>query len=188
MEAGVAIAALLSVVVLAGMVAAPLLPTATLSPLPTPEPPTPAPSDASIPVPIGLYLAREPLSFGPCVALELTIESYAVGDAGHATVHHWERGMTGCDTRSTEVRTTEADVRAVPSEDGGIGGYSLEFPLPLPGGGPAITTEVAILMPDTENAPILQALELSADANGGMVLDLVGEVAPSLVPIPSPAG
>ena len=188
MEAGVAIAALLSVVVLAGMMAAPLIPAPTLSPLPTAPPPTPVPSHASIPVPIGLYLAREPLSFGPCVALELTIESYAVGDTGHATVHHWERGMTGCDTRSTDVRTVEADVRAVPSDDGGIGGYSLEFPLPLPGGGTAIGTEIVVLMPDVANAPLLQALELSADANGGMVLDLVGEVAPPLVPIPSPAG
>lgn len=188
MEAGVAVAALLSVLVLAGMMAAPLIPTPTLSPLPTAEPPTPAPSNASIPVPMGLYVARDPLTFGPCIALELTIESYAVGDAGHATVHHWERGMTGCDTRSTDVRTTEADVRAVPSDDGGIGGYSLEFSVPLPGGGPAITTEVAVLMPDTENAPVLQALEVSADANGGMVLDLVGEIAPSLDPIPTPAG
>jgi hypothetical protein len=186
-EAGVAIAALLSVVVLAGMMAAPLMPVPTLSPLPTPAPPTPAPSDASIPVPIGLYVAREPISFGPCVAFELTIESYAVGDAGHATVHHWERGMTGCDTRSTDVRTTEADVRAVPSDDGGIAGYSLQFALPLPGGGVAINNEVVILMPDGANAPLLQALEVSADANGGMVLDLAAEVAPSLVPIPSPA-
>ena len=186
-EAGVAIAALASVVVLAGMMAAPLMPTATLSPLPTPQPPTPAPSDGSIPVPIGLYVAREPLSFGPCVAFELTIESYAVGDAGHATVHHWERGMTGCDARSTDVRTTEADVRAVPSDDGGIAGYSLQFPLPLPGGGTAITTEVVILMPDAANAPLLQALEVSADANGGMVLDLAAEVAPTLLPIPSPS-
>jgi len=187
-EIGVAIAGVLSVLLLAGMLASPLLPTATPSPLPTAPAPTAAPSLDSVPVPMGLFQAREALSSGTCVAIELTLESYAVGREGVATVSHWQRGMTGCDTRSTEVATAEAAVEPVLAEGGESSGevmaYAVEFQHPLEGG-LDIITEIAVLMPDRANPTLLQALETSSPGAGGIVLDLVTEVEPSLNPIPS---
>lgn len=194
-EIGVSVAALASAIVLAGMLASPLIPTATPSPLPTPAPATPAPSDVGVPLPMGLYVARDPLSIGPCIAIELSPESYAVvADHGTATVRHWERGMTGCDTRSGDVVEVVAEVTAVVNQggprDGEIGGYNVAFLVPLSGGrpdAPMVNAEIAFLLPDVANAPILQAVEGSG-SGFGHVLDRATQVAPSLVPIPTPAG
>ena len=194
LEIGVAIAAVASAFLLVGMLASPLVPSATPSPLPTAPPVTPAPSDDSVPLPMGLYRAREPLSFGvlPCVAIELSPESYVVpGEQGVADVLYWRHGMTGCDTRSTEVLTVDATVQPTLAENGPSAGeviaYTVRFPYILPSG-PEIVVEIAILLPDRPNAQVLQALEVSTDGGGGgMVLDLVETVTPSFQPIPSPA-
>lgn len=194
LEIGVALAAAASAVLLVGMLASPLVPTPTPSPLPTAVPVTPRPSDAAVPLPMGLYVAREPLSFGelPCVAIELVPESYvAPGEQGVAEVLTWRHGMTGCDTRSTEITTIQAAIEPTLAENGPSAGevfaYTLRFPQSLEGG-PEITVEIAILLPDRPNAPVLQALEVSSlGGGGGMVLDLVDAVTPSFVPIPTQA-
>ena len=194
LEIGVALASVASAVLLVGMLASPLVPTATPSPLPTAPPVTPRPSDAAVPLPMGLYVAREPLSFGelPCVAIELTPESYvSPGEQGVAEVLYWQHGMTGCDTRSTEMLTAQATVEPTLADNGPSAGevfaYTLRFPQTLRGG-PEVMVEIAILLPDTPNAPVLQALEVSTlGGGGGMVLDLVDAVTPSLVPIPTQA-
>src|SRR5687767_9695173 len=121
LEAGVALATVLSLGMLGLLLAAPILPqkTAELAPAPSP---TPAQSDIpeeALP-PLGLYLLRGAFSFGPCLGMELTPPSYPVGDGagtGVATVFWWERGMTGCDTRTGEVEEVEATVERLAAED-----------------------------------------------------------------------
>lgn len=192
-EIGVALAAAASALLLVGMLASPLVPTPSPSPLPTAPPVTPAPSDAAVPLPMGLYLARDPLSFGnlPCVAIELSADSYvAPGDQGVAEVLYWRHGMTGCDTRSGEILTAEATVEATLAESGPSSGeviaYTVRFPYTIAEGVEAVV-EIAILLPDAPDAQVLQALEVAGAGGGGMVLDRVEAVTPSLDPIPSSA-
>jgi hypothetical protein len=191
LEVAVALAAVASAFLLVGMLASPLVPTATPSPLPTAPPVTPAPSDAAIPLPMGLYQARGPLNVGSCFAVELSPESYvAVGDEGSATVYLWDRGMTGCDARTGDIRTVDATVQATLAEDGPSAGeviaYTLSFPIALSGGA-SVPGEVAILLPDRADPQGLQALDVSAEGGGGLVLDRVDAVEPSPHPIPSAA-
>jgi hypothetical protein len=188
-EVGVAVAAALSAVLLMGMLASPLIPSPTPSPLPTVAVPTSTPAVESVPVPMGLYQARGPISSGPCFAIELTPESYAVrADQGVATVSYWERGMTGCDARSGDVATVDAAVEPVLAEGGESSGevtaYSVEFRHPLSDGS-EIVTEIALLMPERSNPTLLQAVETSSPGVPGIVLDLVTAVDPSLNPLPS---
>ena len=190
-EIGVALAAVASAVLLVGMLASPLLPVATPSPLPTAPPVTPAPSDAAIPLPMGLYQSRDPLNLGPCVAIDLGPESYvAVGDEGAATVYFWDRGMTGCDARTGEVRTVDSAVEAALAEGGPSAGeviaYTLKFTVSLTGGAD-VPGELAILLSETPNPQVLQALDVSAEGGGGIVLDRVEEVDPRDDPIPTAA-
>jgi hypothetical protein len=189
LEGGIVLATALSLGMLGLLLAAPLFPQpdgeaspiATAPPTATPEPILP---------PLGLFLSRTPLSFGPCFAIELEPRSYplgAGGPTGIASVVWWQRGMTGCDSRSSELGGVEAVVTPIPTDDAPDGptGFSLAFRLPLPPDGTEITVEVAIL-PLTESDPsLLQALEVSSPGAAGLVLDRVGEVNPPLDPLPS---
>jgi len=187
LEAGVALATALSVGMLGLLLAAPLLPQAGAAPSPTPTPAASVEPEAILP-PLGLYLSRTPLSIGTCFAIELEPHSYPVAsDAppGVASVLWWQRGMTGCDSRSTEVGAVHAEVTRLMTEDGPEGptGYSLVFRLPLSPDGVEVDVEVAIL-PVTESDPsLLQALEVSSP--GGLVLDRTNAVDPPLDPLPS---
>lgn len=188
LEAGVGIAALLSVGLLAVMLAAPWLPqrTAATLPVPTVQPTPTASAEAGVP-PIGLFLLRGPFSFGPCLALELTPQSYplAEGAEGTATILTWERGMTGCDARSGEIEQIDASVSRVVSEDedARVVGYAVAFRLPL-GDRAESAVEITILA-NQSTSILVQALETSAQGSPGLVFDRVPSVDPSLNPLPS---
>jgi hypothetical protein len=194
LEIGVAIAAALSAGVLAVMLASPWLPEAANAPLPSPSAPTPSPSatPAEDQPPIGLYLLRGPFSFGPCLGLELTAESYPVTEdaEGTATVLWWQRGMTGCDARTGEVQQVSASVaRDLAEDDGHLIGYAIDFILPLDGDpeGQSVPAQITILAAQS-TTDLLQALETSAGSSGfGLVLDRVPAINPVLNPLPSTA-
>lgn len=184
LEASVAAATALSIAMLGLLLAAPLLAqprseaTASVTAAPTPSAP------AALP-PIGLYLLRGPFSFGPCLALELTPESYPVAEdaEGIGTVLAWERGMTGCDSRSNEVQAIHASVTRILSEgaDPGVVGHAVRFSLPLDGRASAV--EIAILA--SQSTPtLLQALD-TRPGSSGLVFDRVPSVDPVLDPLPS---
>jgi hypothetical protein len=194
LEIGVAIAAALSAGVLAVMLASPWLPQAADAPLPSPSAPTPSPS-ATPPEdqpPIGLYLLRGPFSFGPCLGLELTAESYPVAEdaEGTATVLWWQRGMTGCDARTGELQEVSASVaRDLAEDDGHLIGYAIDFIIPLDGDpdGQSVPAQITILAAQS-TTDLLQALETSAGSSGfGLVLDRVPAINPTLNPLPSTA-
>ena len=194
LEIGVAIAAALSAGVLAVMLASPWLPQAADAPLPPPSAssPAPSPTPAEDQPPIGLYLLRGPFSFGPCLGLELTAESYPVAEAaeGTATVLWWQRGMTGCDARTGEVQQVTASVaRDLAEDDGHLIGYAIDFILPLDGDpeGQSVPAQITILAAQS-TSDLLQALETSAGSSGfGLVLDRVPAINPVLNPLPSTA-
>lgn len=194
LEIGVAIAAALSAGVLAVMLASPWLPQAADAPPPPPSAssPAPSPTPAEDQPPIGLYLLRGPFSFGPCLGLELTAESYPVAEAaeGTATVLWWQRGMTGCDARTGEVQQVTASVaRDLAEDDGHLIGYAIDFILPLDGDpeGQSVPAQITILAAQS-TSDLLQALETSAGSSGfGLVLDRVPAINPVLNPLPSTA-
>lgn len=189
LEVGVALATALSIGMLGLLLAAPLLPQTGIEPSATPTPAASVEPESILP-PLGLYLSRTPLSIGTCFAIELEPRSYPVAsDAppGVASVLWWERGMTGCDSRSTEMGAVDADVTRVLTDEGPEGpmGYGLAFPLPLSPDGVEVDVEIAIL-PVTESDPsLLQALELSSPGAAGLVLDRADAVEPPLDPLPS---
>ncbi|MDQ2689837.1 MAG: hypothetical protein M3Y29_06150, partial [Chloroflexota bacterium] len=170
------------------MLAAPWLPQPAGAPAPLPSiAPVPTATVAAELPPIGLYLLRGPFSFGPCLALELAPESYPVaeGSDGRASVLTWERGMTGCDARSTDVRTIDATVSRILGEGGdpAVVGYAVRFRLPLNGG---VETPVEISILAAQSTPeLLQALETSTPGSQGLVFDRVASVDPTLNPLPS---
>lgn len=190
LEAGVALATLLSLGMLGLLLAAPILsqPTAELPPAPSP---TPAPSgipDEALP-PLGLYLLRGALSFGPCLGMELTPPSYPVGDGagtGVATVLWWERGMTGCDTRTGEVEEVEATVERLPVQNDSeeTVGYAVAFELPARAGAAAQVQVTVLAARSTQE--LLQAVDTSGVGGQGLVFDRVEAIDPPLDPIPSP--
>jgi hypothetical protein len=195
-EAGVALAAVLSAVMLAFLLAAPwVMPTAAV---PTPPEPTPRPSASAAPdiPPMGLFLMRTPFSFGPCLALELAPPSYPVaeGAEGTATVLVWQRGMTGCDSRSGEVESRTGTTHVVPDAgdpDAPPVGYTVEFSAPLfdnsfaGGETPTVQASLTILARQS-TAELLQAVEDAPGSGQGYVLDLVPAVDPPLNPLPTP--
>jgi hypothetical protein len=198
-EAGTVLATVLSAALLALLLAAPLLPqpSAAALPLPstTPRPSAPGASPAEALPPMGLFLMRTPFSFGPCLALELAPQSYptAEGAEGAATVHWWQRGMTGCDTRTGEVETVDARTHIVPGDDGPNAppvGYTVEFAVPGwdgfgPPGGPAIRASLTILARQSTDT-LLQAVEDAPQTGQGYVLDRVPGIDPPPDPLPSP--
>ena len=193
LEIGVAIAAALSAGVLAVMLASPWLPQSADAPLPPPSASAPeaSPTPAGDQPPIGLYLLRGPFSFGPCLGLELTAESYPVADdaEGTATVLWWQRGMTGCDARTGEVQEVGASVaRELAEDDGHLIGYSVDFVLPLDiESEQTVPAQITILAAQSTD-DLLQALETSEGASGfGLVLDRVPAIDPALNPLPSTA-
>ena len=198
-EAGVALATAFSLAMLAVMLAAPWLPQAADEPLPlaTTSPASAAP-EADGP-PMGLYLLRGPFSFGPCIALGLGPEAYPVQQPaeGAATVLTWERGMTGCDSRSTEVREVPATVTQVTADDGGeprLIGYAVDFDLetatnfdPLgssPGSTATFAVQITILV-NQSTPTLLQALDTTTPNSPGLVFDRVPVVDPRHDPLPS---
>jgi hypothetical protein len=195
-EAGVAIAAVLSAVTLAILLAAPwVMPAAAV---PTPPEATPSPSASAEPglPPMGLFLMRTPFSFGPCLAIELTPPSYpvAAGAEGTATVLVWQRGMTGCDTRSGDMESRTGRTHVVPDAadpDAPPVGYTVEFSAPLfdnsfaGGETPTIQASLTILARQS-TAQLLQAVEDAPGSGQGYVLDLVPAVDPPLNPLPTP--
>jgi hypothetical protein len=189
LEVGVALAMALSVGMLGLLLAAPLLPQPRAEPSAIPTPAASVEPEAILP-PVGLYLSRTPLRIGPCFAIEREPHSYPVAaDAppDTASVVWWDRGMTGCDSRSADMGGVDAEVRRVLTEEGPAGptGYSLVFRLPLAPDGFEVDVEVAIL-PVTENEPsLLQALEVSSPGSPGLVLDRAESVDPPLDPLPS---
>ena len=157
---------------------------------------TPRVSAGSAPIdpPLGLFALRGALSVGPCIAIELTIESYpADADApdGAASVLWWQRGMTGCDTRSTAVTTVPATVTRIADEDAPDGepiGYALRFAVPagFEAGtdAPRVAVQLTILARGSSQV-LIQAVESAPGTGGGLVFDRVDAVEPELVPIPS---
>ena len=192
-DAGAGVAVLASATLIALLLAAPFLPEpAVPTPLPTA---TVAPSITAEPVapPLGLFALRGPSSLGPCLALELEATSYPVADdapGGTAQIMWWERGMTGCDTRSSDVGTLAASVMPVADEDAPGAdpiGYALRFSLPLgadSGVGTAVSVEITMLARQSTQT-LIQAVE-TMPANGqGYVFDRVATVEPELMPIPT---
>jgi len=195
LEAGVALAAALSVGMMGVMLAAPWLPRPAEAPLPlATAPAVRASPNAALP-PIGLYQMRTAFSSGSCLAIELRPESYPVAEAteGTATVLWWTRGMTGCDTRTSEVERVTARTHVVsdPADPGAEPvGYTLQFALPLvDGGGRAeggetVRASVTILARRSTDA-VLQAVEDAPGSGQGYVLDRVPAVDPPHDPLPS---
>ena len=183
-EAGVVVATVLSIGILALMLAAPFLPRPSTDGPQAARSPAVSATAAPVLPPIGTFVSREPLSLGPCFAIKLGPEAYPVADdaaPGVASVLSWERGMTGCESRSTQVARVEAHVSRLPGNDPDAeAGYSLVFTLPgMPG-----TIEVALLPTDSSQPTLLQALDLTTSGSG-LVLDRVDEVEPTLNPLPS---
>ena len=195
-EAGVALAAVLSAVTLALLLAAPwVMPATALPSLPEPTP-RPSATDAPPAPPVGLFLMRTPFSFGPCLALELTPQAYPVADEaeGTATVLVWQRGMTGCDTRSGEIESRTGTTHVVPDAGDPNAppvGYTVEFSAPLfdnsfaGGETPSIQASLTILARQSTDQ-LLQAVEDAPGTGQGYVLDLVPAVDPPLQPLPTP--
>ncbi len=188
LEAGVTLATLLSLGVLGLLLAAPILPQPSAEPPPTPMP-TPTSSDTPDEdgPPLGLYLLRGAFSFGPCLGLELTPPSYPVGDGagtGVATIFWWERGMTGCDTRTGEVEEVEATVERLPVQDGSdeTVGYAVAFGLPVDVA-PAARVQLTILAARSTQQ-LLQAVDTSGAGGQGLVFDRVEVIDPPLEPMP----
>jgi hypothetical protein len=193
------LAALASAVILAALLAAPILAPATVAAPPSPSSTVRA-SETPAPLvpPIGLFLMREPFSFGPCLALDLVPQSYPVaeGAVGEATVLWWQRGLTGCDSRTGDVGDVPATVVTVPDEDDPDGppvGYRLEFTVPFVGAAvgeepaepPRIPSTLTILARQS-GATLVQAVEEAPGSGQGYALDRVGAVEPPLNPLPTP--
>jgi hypothetical protein len=190
LEAGVALATLLSLGMLALLLAAPILtrPTAVVAPAPSSTPVhTDSPGEEQ--PPLGLYLLRGAFSFGPCLGMELTPLSYPVGDeagAGVATVFWWQRGMTGCDSRTGDVEEVEATVERLAAEEPSQEtlGYAIAFGLPARAGA-ATRVELTILAARSTQE-LLQAVDTSGAGGQGLVFDRVEVIDPALDPIASP--
>ena len=195
-EAAVALAAVLSAATLVLLLAAPwVMPSASLPSL-APVTPRPSASEAPPSPPLGLFLMRTPFSFGACLALELEPEAYPVadGEEGTAGVLVWERGMTGCDTRSGEIETRTGRTHLVPDADDPDAppvGYTIEFTVPVfcdVGGGeePSSISASLTILARQSTALLLQAIEDAPGSGQGYVLDLVPAVEPVLNPLPTP--
>jgi hypothetical protein len=182
LDVAVAIGAAISVALLGVMLASPWLPRAAdVAPSATASASEAPATEAA---PMGLYRLRGSTGFGPCLALELGAESYPSGDGeGHATALWWERGMTGCDARSTEVVPVAASVaRVVADDDDRLIGYAVRFALPAGAGD--VSVEITILAAQSTQQ-LIQALETSTPGSAGLVFDEVQVVDPRFDPLPS---
>ena len=186
--AAVVLATVLSAALLGVMLAAPLIPQPTAI-VPAVSA-TPAPSEApEDPLPLGLYLLRGASVYGPCLGLELTPSSYPVDadSAGTARAYWWERGMTGCESRTGEVQGIDASVERVPREDAPEEtlGYAVSFSLPL---AIDVATPVQLtILAARSSQDLLQVVDSGAGGSGeGLVFDLVEAIDPIPDPLPSP--
>ena len=189
LEAVVALATVLSLGMLGLLLAAPILtqPIAAVTPPPSSTPAQSGALDQEQP-PLGLYLLRGPFSFGPCLGMELTPPSYPVGDGagtGVATVFWWERGMTGCDTRTGEVEEVEATVERLAEQDASEEtlGYAIAFGLPVRAGVGAQVQLTILAARSTQE--LLQVVDTSGVGGQGLVFDRVEVIDPPLDPLPS---
>jgi hypothetical protein len=155
-----------------------------------------AASEAPTATPIGSYVL--PAVFRPyrCIGVTLEARSYPVASegGGAATVSWWANDVTdggnheACAGGIGQVHRLEARVDAVPDRSNPNGppvGYTLHFPLPLPGAG---TEAVELTLLTSRSTPDrLQAVDGNSGGflGGGMVFDRVPAIAPSLVPAPS---
>jgi hypothetical protein len=188
----IGLAAVLAAILLAVMLLDPLLPRpASGADVPTPSAtPEASVTPADDGPPVGLYLLRGPFSFGHCMAMDLAATAYPVDPAveGTATVLWWDRGMTGCDTRTgalDDVVATVTQVRPSGGGDGEVVGYAVNFALPTPDG-PGVPVEITILA-EASTQDLVQAIETSSPGAPGLVFDRVEEVGPPEDPLPSVA-
>jgi hypothetical protein len=187
LAAAVAAATVFSAVLLGLMLAAPLISQPTGPVVPSARD-TPAPSAAEDLPPLGVYLLRGPYVFGPCLGLELTPPSYPVGENagdGVATVMWWQRGVSGCDSRTGEVEVVEASVERLPREDAPDEtlGYGIRFDLPARAGA-ATSVELTILSARSSQE-LLQVVDSGGEGGQGLVFDRVEAIGPPLDPLPS---
>lgn len=154
-----------------------------LDPLPTA---TPVAAGAG---PTGLYLLRGPIvAAGPCLAIELTQESYTVDSSsqGSATIRWWRPGGSDpddpamCLSRVGEMQEAAGAVALVTDSGGGPVGYAVRFALPLDGG-EASSVEIAIDAA-ASNRDQLRATLVSPDAATELMFDRVDELNPPPAP------
>jgi hypothetical protein len=103
---------------------------------------------------------------------------------GRARVLWWERGMTGCDTRTGEVAEVEATVERLGRENAPdeTVGYFVVFELPATAG-VAARVELTILAARSTQ----ELLQVTDSAGGqGLVFDRVEVIDPPLNPLPTP--
>ena len=188
LAAAVVLGTILSAVLLGVMLAAPLISQpAALAPVASE---TPAPSEApaeGLP-PLGLYLLRGPYAFGPCLGVELTPLSYPIAAnavVGEGTVLWWQRGVSGCDSRTGDVEEVPATVTRVARDDAPdeTVGYTVGFHLP-PSAGVATSIELTILS-ERSTQDLLQVVDSGGGGGQGLVFDLVEAIDPILDPLPS---
>ena len=189
LAAAVLLGTVLSAVLLGVMLAAPLISQpAAIRPLPAASV-RPAPSEVTDELPpLGIYLLRGPYAFGPCLAIELTPPSYPIGqDAGDglATVSWWQRGVSGCDSRTGEVEEVEATVVRVPREDAPdeTVGYAISFDLPARA---EVATSVELtILAERSTQDLLQVVDSGGGGGQGLVFDRVEAIDPLVDPLPS---
>jgi len=185
----VAFAALVSSVVLVAMLAAPLVPQAAGDTDADPSASIqPSPAVAADLPPLGLFLLRGPYAFGPCLGLELSPPSYPIGDdagPGVARVLWWERGMTGCDSRTGDVAEVEASVERLARQNAPdeTSGYLVAFELPLAAG---VDGDVALTILAARSTQELLQVTDAAGLGQGLVFDRVESIDPLVDPLPSP--
>ncbi len=198
LEASIVIAALLSAIVLALMLAAPILPSqptpmavaATRSASPS------ASAEAGAELPVGLFRARGPAFGGPCLGIELSADSYPPDrdGSGTARIVWWERAVVdganpaACDSRVGELHESSATVTAVPDDDepDALIGYNLAFRVSLAGTDVQQRAEIVILF-ERSTSEQLQAVVVSPAGMPGLVLDRVASIEPPLASAP-PSG
>lgn len=155
-----------------------------------------AASEAPTAQPIGTYVLAAVFRPYRCIGFTLDARSYPVAsDAeGVAKVSWWANEVAdggnheACAGGIGQVHRLEARVDAVPDRaepDGPPVGYTLHFPLPLPGSG---TEAVEVTLLTSRSTPDrLQAVDGNSGGilGGGMVFDRVPALEPSMVLAPS---
>jgi hypothetical protein len=199
LTAATVLATIASAILLALMLAAPLLPQPATGSTPRSVAPTPSASTQPL-LPLGLFLQRGPVSFGsgPCMAVELTPQSYPVAtDAGTATVLWWDRGIFDpgnpetCASRAGDLHAVDAAVVAVHQDDAPTGrliGYGVSFPITIEFAGPVNFNFTILLSRSTPD--LIQAVVTNPQGTPGLVFDKVDVVDPPLAsqsPAPSQA-
>jgi hypothetical protein len=199
----VALAVLLSAAALVLLFARPFIwpPTDGSRPVPSA---TTAPSGSptagapTAPKPVGSYVLPRVLRPGVCIGIELDDASYpaTAEEEGAARVSWWATPVTdpgneeACADGIGELHHLDATVTVLGDRtdpDAPPVGYTLHFPLPVPVEGAEAEAVELTLLTSRSTPNRLQALDAGATGflGGGLVLERVAEIAPSLVPLPS---